>query len=79
MSEPAVDLTFEAAVRRLEEIVSSLEGGSLSLDESLRRFEQAVALSRHCAGVLDAAEKQIVVLTAEGTLSPPPPDLVKPV
>lgn len=60
------ELTFEDAVVRLEEIVNALEGGSLTLDESLRRFEEAVALSRHCSVQLDEAEKQIRLLTPEG-------------
>lgn len=67
--------SFEEAVGQLEEIVSTLEMGNLPLDECLRRFEQAVALSRFCAGQLEAAENQISVLTADGKL-PPPGDLV---
>ena len=66
--------SFEEAVGQLEEIVSTLEMGNLPLDECLRRFEQAVALSRFCAGQLEAAENQISVLTAEGPL-PTPADL----
>ena len=69
MSEPG-DLSFEEAIHRLEEIVSAMESGSLSLDESLRSFEQAVSLSRLCAGRLEAAEKQIAVLTREAGLHP---------
>lgn len=72
--QPTNSRSFEDAVGQLEEIVSTLELGNLPLDECLRRFEQAVALSRFCAGQLEAAENQITVLTAEGTL-PPPADL----
>lgn len=63
-------MSFEAAVARLEEIVTAMEGGSLSLDECMRQFEAAVALSRHCAEKLDAAERQIRVLEAEDYLRP---------
>jgi exodeoxyribonuclease VII small subunit len=68
MSEGVTTLSFEAAVGRLEEIVAAMESGSLTLDESMRQFEEAVSLSRHCAGRLDAAEKQISVLEAEDYL-----------
>ena len=64
-------LSFEEAVGELEEIVVAMEEGSLSLDESLARFEQAVALSRLCAQKLEAAEKQVAVLTAEGMVAEP--------
>src|SRR4051794_5664025 len=42
-------LSFEEALARLEDVVARLETGTLSLDESLREYEQGVALSRHCA------------------------------
>lgn len=63
-------VSFEEAVARLEEIVSRMESGALSLDECMREFEAAVALSRHCASRLDAAERQIAVLEAEDYLRP---------
>ena len=60
--------SFEDAVERLEQIVTAMESGRLSLDECLVRFEQAVALSRFCSARLEAAEKQVSVLTAESGL-----------
>lgn len=63
--------SFEEAVARLEEIVATLETGNLPLDDCLRQFERAVALSRQCAGQLEAAEAQIQVLTADAGLQPP--------
>lgn len=65
MSDPVSDLTFEQAVERLESIVAAMESGSLTLDECMSQFEQAVSLSRLCASKLDKAEKQISVLEAE--------------
>jgi exodeoxyribonuclease VII small subunit len=66
MSEALAGLSFEDAVARLEDIVGAMEAGSLPLDECLRRFEQAVGLSRFCAAKLEAAEQQIRVLSADG-------------
>jgi exodeoxyribonuclease VII small subunit len=63
------ETSFESAVARLEEIVAALEMGNLPLDECLRQFEHAVALSRLCNARLEAAEKQIRVLSESGALS----------
>jgi len=57
---------FEPALERLEAIVRELESGELTLDRSLALFEEAVALARECAAILDAAERRIELLT-EGT------------
>ena len=42
------NISFEEALKRLEEIVNSLETGQLSLDESLKIFEEGIRLSRLC-------------------------------
>jgi exodeoxyribonuclease VII small subunit len=60
------DLTFEAALDRLESLVSRLEAGDLQLEEALAAFEEGVALSRRCAKQLAEAERRIEVLTREG-------------
>jgi exodeoxyribonuclease VII small subunit len=68
------DLTFEQALKQLEEIVEALETEDLDLDKSLQFFEQGVHLSRHCNQQLQAAEKRIDMLLkqADGTLVPEP-------
>ncbi len=68
------DLTFEQALKRLEEIVEALETDDLDLDKSLQCFEEGVALSRHCHQQLQAAEKRIDILLAraDGTLEAEP-------
>ena len=70
MGEPGLKVSFEDAVEQLEEIISLMEEGNLSLDECLARFEQAVALSRYCAAKLEAAERQVSVLTGAGAPRP---------
>ena len=62
---PAGELTFEAALERLEGIVDRLESGELPLEEALASFEEGVALSRRCAGELDAAQQRIEVLVEQ--------------
>jgi len=54
--------SFEQALKRLEQIVQQLEGGDLSLEESLTLFEEGVRLARVCSKRLDEAEKKIAVL-----------------
>ncbi len=68
------ELTFEQALKRLEEIVEALETEDLDLDKSLQFFEEGVYLSRHCNQQLQAAEKRIDVLLrkADGTLDVEP-------
>jgi exodeoxyribonuclease VII small subunit len=57
------ELNFEKALERLEKIVSELEGGELSLDEALRRYEEGIRLVQICSKKLDAAQKKVELLT----------------
>jgi exodeoxyribonuclease VII small subunit len=57
-AEPTL-ATFEASIKRLSEIVQTLERGDLPLEESLRLFEEGVKLSRVSQQRLDAAQKKV--------------------
>ncbi len=59
------DVKFEKAMARLEEIVQSLEKGELSLDDSLKIFEEGIRLSQVCMAKLDEAEKRVEILVKE--------------
>jgi len=50
---------FEDSMKRLEAIVEELEGGELSLEQSIARYEEGVGLSRTLTRTLDEAEKRI--------------------
>jgi len=56
-------IKFEEAMANLEEIVRQLEGGNLTLDESIASYEEAVKLVRVCNERLEAAENKIRILT----------------
>jgi exodeoxyribonuclease VII small subunit len=56
--------SFESAIKRLTEIVQTLERGDLPLEESLRLFEEGVKLSRASQARLDTAEKRVEQLLA---------------
>ena len=62
------DVNFESALEELESLVSQMEGGDLSLDESLKAFERGVALTRHCQTALKEAELKVQTLTQDGDL-----------
>ncbi len=59
------DLKFEDGLTRLEQIVSQLEAGTLSLEDSLKVFEEGIGLARYCAKYLAEAERRIEVLAKD--------------
>ena len=56
--------TFENSMAELEEVVAKLEAGDVTLDESLKLFEQGIKLANSCSKKLDEAEKKVKILTA---------------
>lgn len=62
--------TFETSLEDLEKIVRKLEDGDLSLEESLKLFEDGVKLSRECQERLNQAERRIEVLTNDADGNP---------
>ncbi len=56
------NLNFEVAIKSLEQIVQELEKGDLNLDESVKKFEEGMALSKKCTKILEEAEKKITIL-----------------
>jgi len=62
------ELTFEEAIAELDELVSRMEDGELSLDDSLKAFERGVMLTRKCQEALSQAELRVKTLTDADTL-----------
>lgn len=56
-------IKFEDALKRLEEIAGIMENNDLTLDESMKVFQEGVELAKICHQKLDEAEKKISVLT----------------
>lgn len=54
---------FENAMKRLEEIVNELDKGELTLDDSLKIFEEGIELSKKCSDKLNQSEKKLKSLT----------------
>jgi exodeoxyribonuclease VII small subunit len=65
MAKRDEELTFEACLARLEEIVGSLEKGDARLEEGLSLFEEGVQLTRACHEKLAAAEERVRKLVRE--------------
>jgi exodeoxyribonuclease VII small subunit len=57
--EAIADLSFEAALKRLEEIVRRLEGGEASLDEAIELYGEGDRLRQQCEARLQAAQARI--------------------
>ncbi len=56
------ELSFEEAFKELEDTVHQLEGGGLTLDESIALFERGMKLAGHCGQRLDDAELKVSLL-----------------
>jgi exodeoxyribonuclease VII small subunit len=54
---------FESSLKKLELIVRELESGDVSLDESLKKFEEGIDLYKQCRQTLEGAEKKIKILS----------------
>lgn len=53
---------FETKMQALEQIVSDLEKGDLNLDESVKKFEEGMKISKECSKMLEETEKRITIL-----------------
>ena len=63
------NMTFEASMQRLEQIVRAMERGDVALDESLKLFQEGTELVQTCTKLLDNAQLQIkkVMTAADGS------------
>ena len=55
--------SFETALAKLESLIERMESGDLTLEESLKSFEQGIALTRSCQQALAEAEQKVEILT----------------
>lgn len=62
MSRKNTKFDFEGALETLEELVNAMEEGKLSLEESLKIFEQGIRLTRECQTALEKAEQKVQLL-----------------
>jgi exodeoxyribonuclease VII small subunit len=67
---PAVSEKYEDLVQRLSKVVERLEGGGLSLEESIAAFEEGIRLARAGAAKLEEAERKVEILLEGDRLAP---------
>lgn len=69
MSVDVNEMSFEDALRELEQVVGQLERGEVPLDQSIALYERGAALKARCEAKLKEAEEKVAKLTlnADGT------------
>lgn len=65
MARAKKSVDFEKALDQLEALVENMENGDLTLEESLKAFEQGIQLTRDCQSALTAAEQKVQMLIQE--------------
>lgn len=68
-SSGAAEDSFEASLERLHDIVTQLEAGELTLDDTIARFQEGSALAQRCLQMIDAAELKVHELSTDTTAS----------
>lgn len=64
------DLSFEAAMAELEQVVTQLERGDVALDDSIALYERGAALKAMCEAKLKAAEEKVAAITLDASGQP---------
>ena len=70
MSADVAEMSFEDALRELEQVVGQLERGEVPLDDSIALYERGAALKKRCEAKLKEAEEKVAKLTLDGEENP---------
>ena len=62
---PVMEMSFEDAMRELEQVVSDLERGDVALEESIKLYERGAELKKRCETKLKEAEEKVAVITID--------------
>lgn len=68
--QPIAEMSFEAAMRELESIVTQLDSGNVELEASIKLYERGAALKSHCEAKLKAAEEKVAAITLDADGNP---------
>lgn len=69
LSKEPKQVSYEEMIARLEALVSALEGGTLSLEEAMNAYKEALTLSEACSKLLDTFQGE-VLLVQDGKETP---------
>ena len=64
--EDKKEINFEKSIEEIEKIAEEWESGKLNLDESIKKFEEGMNLSKECSKYLENAEKKITMIINDG-------------
>ena len=65
MDKPVAEMSFEEAMKALEEVVSQLESGDVALKASIQLYERGAELKAHCQKKLAEAEEKVAQITLD--------------
>ncbi|SDI97818.1 exodeoxyribonuclease VII small subunit [Lutimaribacter saemankumensis] len=68
--KPVAEMSFEEAMRALEEVVGKLERGDVPLEESITLYERGAELKKRCETKLKEAEEKVAAITLDGDGNP---------
>ncbi len=66
-------ITFEQAMAELEKIVTDVEQGKISLEDSIDKYENGMKIIQHCRAILEQAEKRIETISNQNPSADEPP------
>ena len=66
LSEDKNSANFEEQIKKLEHLVAQLETGNLSLEDSIKAYEEGVKIAQNCQMTLKNAEQKVEILTKQG-------------
>jgi exodeoxyribonuclease VII small subunit len=61
--KPVAEMSFEEALRELEQVVGQLESGNVDLENSIKFYERGAELKKHCEAKLSQAQARIEQIT----------------
>ncbi|MGJ8610647.1 MAG: exodeoxyribonuclease VII small subunit [Octadecabacter sp.] len=70
MNDVVNEMSFEDALRELEQVVGKLERGEVPLDQSIALYERGAELKKRCETKLKEAEEKVAKLTLDGNGNP---------
>jgi exodeoxyribonuclease VII small subunit len=68
--KPVAEMSFEEAMRALEDVVGKLERGDVPLEQSIALYERGAQLKKRCEAKLKEAEEKVATITLDGQGNP---------
>jgi exodeoxyribonuclease VII small subunit len=62
---PIAEMTFEQAMKELEEVVGKLERGDVALEDSIKLYERGAELKKRCEAKLQEAQEKVAAITLD--------------